>query len=406
MALIIQKFGGTSVGNLERIQLVAEKIKNTRAQGHDVVVVVSAMHGETDRLINLAKTIHAQPDSREYAVLVATGEQVSIALLTLALMAQGCPARSYSGTQARIYTDTHHKKARILNIDDQLLRKDLAAGLVPVVAGFQGVSHDGDITTLGRGGSDTTAVALAAALQADECQIYTDVDGVYTADPRVVPEAQRIEKISFTEMLELASLGAKVVQQRAVEFAGKYHVPVRVLSSFHEGPGTLIDLGEPSMESPLITGIVINRDVTKLTISNLPQQAELIAEIIGALSAEQIEVDMLTQHSTTAGLMDLTFTISQEEALKAGDILKNLEKKYSIKEILTYSKVAKLSVVGVGLRSHPAIMSTFFKTLGIQKIAVHLVTTSEIKASVLINENDAEKGIQALHAAFGLNKPC
>lgn len=406
MALIIQKFGGTSVGSLERIQLVAEKIKNTRAQGHDVVVVVSAMHGETDRLINLAKTIHAQPDSREYAVLVATGEQVSIALLTLALMAQGCPARSYSGTQARIYTDTHHKKARILNIDDQLLRKDLAAGLVPVVAGFQGVSHDGDITTLGRGGSDTTAVALAAALQADECQIYTDVDGVYTADPRVVPEAQRIEKISFTEMLELASLGAKVVQQRAVEFAGKYHVPVRVLSSFHEGPGTLIDLGEPSMESPLITGIVINRDVTKLTISNLPQQAELIAEIIGALSAEQIEVDMLTQHSTTAGLMDLTFTISQEEALKAGDILKNLEKKYSIKEILTYSKVAKLSVVGVGLRSHPAIMSTFFKTLGIQKIAVHLVTTSEIKASVLINENDAEKGIQALHVAFGLNKPC
>lgn len=405
MALIVQKFGGTSVGNLERIQLVAEKIKYTRSQGHDVVVVVSAMSGETDRLITLAKTIHAQPDPREYAVLVSTGEQVSIALLTLALMAQGCPARSYSGAQAHIRTDAHHKKARILNIDDQILRNDLAAGLVPVVAGFQGISHDGDITTLGRGGSDTTAVALAAVLQADECQIYTDVDGVYTADPKVVPQAQRLDKVSFAEMLELASLGAKVVQQRAVEFAGKFQVPLRVLSSFNEGPGTLISFGEQGMEHPLITGIVLNQEVAKLTIPGLPQHAEIVADILATLSTEQIDVDMLSQQTTSAGSIDLTFTVSQDDYFKALTITQALGKTHQTKEIISHTKIAKLSLVGVGLRSHPAIISTLFRILGMQKISVHLITTSEIKASVLVDENDVERGAQALHTAFGLNKP-
>lgn len=404
MALIVQKFGGTSVGNLERIQLVAEKIKFTRAQGHDVVVVVSAMGGETDRLINLAKSIHAQPDPREYAVLVATGEQVSIALLTLALMAQGCPARSYTGGQAQIHTDNHHKKARILGIDDQVLRSDLAAGLVPVVAGFQGISADGDITTLGRGGSDTTAVALAAILKADECQIYTDVDGVYTADPKVVPDAQRLDKVSFEEMLELASSGAKVLQQRAVEFAGKYEVPVRVLSSFQEGPGTLITFSEHGMEKPLITGIVANTHIAKLTLHGLPLSTDIVAEIIAALSAEQIDVDMLSQQTTQNNLMDLTLAVSCDDHTYALNIAHKLGKTYQAKEVVSHTKIAKLSLVGIGLRSHPAIISTLFKVLGMEKIPVHLITTSEIKTSVLIDEANVERGAQALHAAFCLDK--
>lgn len=402
MALIVQKFGGTSVGNLERIQRAAAKVIQTRAQGHDVVVVVSAMSGETDRLINLAKAIHDQPDSREYASLVATGEQVSIALFALALIAQGCPARSYTGTQAQIKTDNHHKKARILSIDDEILRNDLAAGYVPVVAGFQGISAEGDITTLGRGGSDTTAVALAAILQADECQIYTDVDGVYTADPKIVPEAQKLNEITFTEMLELASQGAKVIQQRAVEFAGKYQVPLRILSSFQDGVGTFINFAEEGMEKPIITGIAYSRFEAKLTVKGLPLRMEIIAEIIAALNSQQIDTDMLAQQMVTTNTMDFTLTTARDDYANAFNILNELVKKYNTQEIITNVKVAKLSLIGVGLRSHPAIMSTLFKILGIHGIPVQLITTAEIKISLLLNEADLERGVQVLHTAFGL----
>ena len=402
MALIVQKFGGTSVANLERIQRAAAKVMQTRAQGHDVVVVVSAMSGETDRLINLAKAIHEQPDAREYAALVATGEQVSITLFALALIAQGCPARSYTGTQAHIKTDNHHKKARILSIDAEILRNDLAAGYVPVVAGFQGISAEGDITTLGRGGSDTTAVALAAVLQADECQIYTDVDGVYTADPKVVPKAQKLNAITFTEMLELASQGAKVVQQRAVEFAGKYKVPLHILSSFKDEIGTFINFAEEGMEKPIISGIAYSRFEAKLTIKQLPLRMEIIAEIIAALNSQQIDTDMLAQHSVTTDTMDFTLTIARDDCANALTILNELLKKYHIQEIMSNVKVAKLSLIGVGLRSHPAIMSTLFKTLGINGISVQLVTTAEIKVSLLLNEIDLERSMQVLHTAFGL----
>jgi len=405
MALIVQKFGGTSVGDIERIQRVAQKIKQTRAQGHDVVVVVSAMNGETDRLINLAKSVNAEPDPREYAALVAAGEQVSITLLTLALIAQGCPARSYTGAQAHIRTDSHHKKARILAIDETILQADLAAGIVPVVAGFQGISPEGDITTLGRGGSDTTAVAIAAVLHADECQIYTDVDGVYTADPKVVPQAQRLEQVSFAEMLELASLGAKVIQQRAVEFAGKYQVPVRVLSSFQEGPGTLISFTAPEgMEQPLITGVVANSQIAKFTLHGLPQCANIVAETITALNDEKIEVDMLSQQTTFNKLIDLAFTVSHEDYSRTLFITQKLGQKNQVKEIVSHTEIAKLSLVGVGLRSHPAIIRTLFKILGTHTIPVHLITTSELKASVLVNEIDLERGARALHTAFGLDK--
>lgn len=404
MALIVQKFGGTSVGNLERIRHVANTVVQTRAQGHDVVVVVSAMSGETDRLISLAKSIHEQADSREYAMLVATGEQVSIALLALALTAQGCPARSYTGAQVNIRTDNHHKKARILSIDDHILRSDLAAGRVPVVAGFQGVSHEGDITTLGRGGSDTTAVALAAVLQADECQIYTDVDGIYTADPNVVPKAHRLDKITFSEMLELSSLGSKVVQQRAVEFAGKYQVPLRVLSSFNQGPGTLVSFGGEGLEQPIITGIAFKRQEAKLAIHGLPRQSEVIAEILTVFNAAQIEMDMLTQQININDKMDLVFTVTREDYPNALELLSHFGNQYHAQEIIGNDKIAKLSLVGVGLRSHPVIIGTMFKVLGTQAIPVQLVSTSEIKVSVIVDEGHIERGVQALHAAFGLDK--
>jgi aspartate kinase len=401
MALIVQKFGGTSVGSLERIRQVAAKIMQARAQGHNVVAVVSAMSGETDRLINLAKTIHEQPEPREYAVLVATGEQVSIALLTMVLIAAGCPARSYTGIQAQIRTDQHYQKARILAIEPHVLQKDLLAGYVPVVAGFQGVTENGDITTLGRGGSDTTAVALAAALQADECQIFTDVDGVYTADPRIVPTAQRLAKITFPEMLELASLGAKVVQQRAVEFAGKYQVPLRVLSTFEEGSGTFISFAERGLEQPGVTGITYNRNEAKITL-RIPQRAEAIAHILMVLADAQIDIDMLVQQEVMPDIMEAAFTIARDDFTKALALLDSISAALKITQLTTHRKVAKISLVGIGLRSHPATISTLFKTLGTQNIAVQLTSMAEIKISILIEEQDVERCMCALHVAFGL----
>lgn len=404
MALIVQKYGGTSVGDLEKIQQVAAKIMQARAAGHEVVVVVSAMSGETDRLINLAKAVHSNPDSREYAVLVATGEQVSIALLTMALVAQGCPARSFTGAQAQICTDNQHKKARILAIDCQELRNALAAGQVPVVAGFQGVSAEGDITTLGRGGSDTTAVALAAALKADECQIYTDVEGVYTADPRLVPKAQCLDRIAFEEMLEFAGLGAKVLQQRAVEFAGKYQVPLRVLSTFTEGSGTLINFTEQGMEQALVKGIAVSHQQARLTVSGMsPQHPKMAAEILAALDAAQIDVDMLAHQIITPERMDFTFSLLRDDYDKALTILSQQMQQHDTRDVLGDTKVAKLSLVGVGLRAHPAIISTLFKTLGSQGIPISLVSTSEIRVSVLIDEKHVGHGVQALHTAYGLD---
>lgn len=403
MALIVQKFGGTSVGSLERIQHVATKVSQTKAQGHDVIVVVSAMSGETDRLITLAKSIQEQPNQREYAVLLATGEQAAIALVTMALMAQGISARSYTGGQAQIHTDDHHKKARILAINSHALRQDLTAGCIPVVAGFQGIAENGDITTLGRGGSDTTAVALAAALKADECQIFTDVDGIYTADPNVVPKAQRLDTVTFEEMLELSSLGAKVVQQRAVEFAGKYQVPLRVLSSFVDGPGTLVNFTEKGAGHPIITGIACNRFEACLTLNAIPHKPDAVAEIVAMLANEHIEIDMLAQRSANTQGFDLTFTLSREEYPKALAILEEQRKALKAGKVEGNTKIAKISLVGVGLRSHPAIIGTLYKCFGSHNIGVQLISTSEIKVSAVIEEAQVEQGVRALHSAYGLD---
>lgn len=403
MALIIQKYGGTSVGNLDRIRNVATKVMQTKAQGHDVVVVVSAMSGETDRLISLAKSIQEQPNQREYAVLLSTGEQVAIALLTMALMSRGCNARSYTGMQARIQTDANHKKARILGINCHALQQDLTLGFIPVVAGFQGVAENGDITTLGRGGSDTTAVALAAALKADECQIYTDVDGIYTADPNVVPKAQRLDSISFNEMLELSSLGAKVVQQRAVEFAGKYQVPLRVLSTFVDGPGTLVNFNEKGIDQAIISGIACNRFEARLTLNTIPQKPNAIADIVANLANEHIEIDMLVQKATKPGTIDITFTVSRDEFAKAFAVLEDQAKIQKAGSVEGDTKIAKISLVGVGLRSHPAIIGTLYKCFGRHNIAIQLISTSEIKVSAVIDEAHVEHGIRELHSAYGLD---
>jgi len=404
MALIVQKFGGTSVGSLERIQHVAQKVAQTKAQGHQVVVVVSAMSGETDRLISLAKTLSSHPDPREYATLISTGEQVSMALVSMALLALGCQARSYTGGQARINTDSQHKKARIMGIEAETLKTDLAQGLVPVVAGFQGIAANGDITTLGRGGSDTTAVALAAALGADECQIYTDVDGVYTTDPRIVPEARRLSMITFEEMLELASLGAKVLQIRSVEFAGKYNVPVRVLSSFQEGPGTLITFEQVGMEAPKVSGIAFNRDEAKLTLMGVPDKPGIAARILEPVSSAGIEIDMIIQNVAVDGIIDFTFTVHRDDYQKTLELLSDVAKELEARAVLGDNKIAKLSLVGVGMRSHAGIASTMFTTLGREGINIQLISTSEIKISVVIDEKYLELGVRSLHTAFGLGE--
>ncbi len=400
MALIVQKYGGTSVGTPERIEAVAAKVMATRAAGNDVVVVVSAMSGETDRLLQLARTVHADPPARELDVLLATGEQVTIALLTIALQRCGCDARSYTGAQVHILTDNAHGKARIVDIDGARVRDDLNKGRVVVVAGFQGVDEDGNITTLGRGGSDTTAVAMAAALKADECQIFTDVDGVYTADPRVVPQARRLDRITDEEMLEMASLGAKVLQIRSVEFAGKYRVPLRVLSSFVDGPGTLITYEEKAMEEPLISGIAFNRDEAKLTVRGVPDQPGVAHRIFGGIAQANINVDMIVQNVGADGTTDLTFTVHRGDYRKAIDVLRQMQ--LSAREIIGDDKIVKISVVGVGMRSHSGVASTTFKALADEGINIQMISTSEIKISVVVDEKYLELGVRALHDAFGL----
>lgn len=404
MGLIVQKFGGTSVGSVERINKVADLVIKTRKQGHDVVVVVSAMSGETNRLIALAKEITSNPNPRELDMLVATGEQVSIALVAMALEEKNCPARSYTGAQVRILTDSAYTKARIQEIDSALIRRDLSEGKVVVVAGFQGIDEAGNITTLGRGGSDTTGVALAAALKADECQIFTDVDGVYTTDPRVVPEARRLDSVTYEEMLELASLGAKVLQIRSVEFASKYQVPLRVLSSFEPGAGTLIVPEERQMEQPLISGIAFNRDEAKLTIVGVPDRPGVAYHILGPVADKNIEVDMIVQNVGEDGTTDFTFTVHRNDYERALAVLRDVAKELGARQVNGDNKIVKVSVVGVGMRSHAGIASTMFKALSKEGINIRMISTSEIKISVVLDEKYLELAVRALHAAFKLDQ--
>lgn len=405
MSLFVQKYGGTSVGTIERIEAVAEKVAGFRAQGHDIVVAVSAMSGETNRLIGLAHEIQEKPDPREMDVLVSTGEQVTIALLCMALKKRGYDARSYTGSQVKILTDNSHTKARIQDIDVSNMRADLEAGRVVVVAGFQGADEDGNITTLGRGGSDTTGVALAAALKADECQIYTDVDGVYTTDPRVCEGARRLSKITFEEMLEMASQGSKVLQIRSVEFAGKYNVPLRVLHSFQEGPGTLITLDEDfsDMEQPLVSGIAFNRDEAKITITGIPDTPGVAARVLAPIGAANIEVDVIVQNVSEDNTTDLTFTTHRNDMERARDILEKVSSEVGAKNVVTDDGVAKVSVVGVGMRSHAGVASQMFEALAQDNINIQMITTSEIKICVIIEERYLELAVRSLHKAFDLD---
>ena len=404
MALIVQKYGGTSVGSVERIEHVAEKVIAAKNQGNQLVVVVSAMSGETNRLVELAKSVADKPEPRELDVLLSTGEQVTIALLAMAFIKRGCPARSYAGHQVHILTDSAHNKARILDIDNARVQKDLADGYVVVIAGFQGQDEHGNITTLGRGGSDTTAVAMAAALKADECQIYTDVDGVYTTDPRVVSEARRLARITFEEMLEMASLGSKVLQIRAVEFAGKYNVPLRVLSSFEDGPGTLITYEDKDMEQALISGIAFNRDEAKLTILGVPDQPGVAYNILGPIGNANIEVDMIIQNVGADATTDFTFTVHRNDYEKALEILTSISKELKAREVNGDNKIVKISLVGVGMRSHAGIASTMFEALAKEGINIRMISTSEIKVSVVVDEKYLELGVRSLHSAFGLEE--
>jgi aspartate kinase len=405
MSLIVQKFGGTSVGSIERIEQVAEKVARFCSEGHDLVVVVSAMSGETNRLISLAHEVQDRPVPREMDVLVSTGEQVTTALLSMALTKRGVKAKSYNGSQVRILTDDAHTKARIREIDDQRLHADLAEGFVIVVAGFQGVDEHGNITTLGRGGSDTTAVALAAALKAEECQIYTDVDGVYTTDPRVVDGARRLNHITFEEMLEMASMGSKVLQIRAVEFAGKYNVPLRVLHSFEEGPGTLISLEDADdMETPTIAGIAFNRDEAKLTILGVPDMPGVAHRILGPIGDANIEVDVIVQNVAEDNSTDFTFTVGRVDLPRAEEVLTRVATELEAREVRSDSKIAKVSVVGVGMRSHAGVASQMFAALADVGINIQMITTSEIKISVIIEEKFLELAVRALHSSFELDK--
>ena len=405
MALYVQKFGGTSVGSVERIEAVADRVIATRKQGHDVVVVVSAMSGETNRLLALANDILEQPTPRELDVLLSTGEQVTIALLCMALHKRGCNARSFTGGQVRILTDEAHTKARIKEIDDRNIRSELAQGNVVVVAGFQGIDEAGNITTLGRGGSDTSAVALAAALKADECQIYTDVKGVYTTDPRVVEDARLLRTITFEEMLELASLGAKVLQIRSVEFAGKYKVPLRVLSSFEDDPGTLISLeDENEMEAPIISGIAFTRDEAKVTVSGVPDVPGIAYRVIGPVSDAGIEVDVIVQNVSADGTTDITFTVKRQDSEQTREIIGRIGEDVKARSVTLDKKIAKISLVGVGMRSHAGIASKMFKALADESINIQIITTSEIKISVVIEEKYLELAVRTLHSAFGLGE--
>jgi len=406
MALIVQKYGGTSVGSIECIEAVAKKISEFRDKGDDVVVVVSAMSGETNRLTALAMEMMEQPTPREMDVLLSTGEQVTIALLCMALEKRGYGARSFTGGQVRILTDEAHTKARIREIDSSRIQAQLEQGEVVVVAGFQGVDESGDITALGRGGSDTTAVALAASLKAEECQIYTDVKGVYTTDPRVVEDAKLLKSITFEEMLELASLGTKVLQIRSVEFAGKYKVPLRVLSTFEEGAGTLISLEEDTdMEDPAIAGIAFERDEAKLTVAGVPDVPGIAYNVIGPVSEAGIEVDVIVQNAAADGSNDITFTVKRSESDKTKVILDKLASSLKAKGVVLDKKVCKVSLVGVGMRSHAGIASRMFKALADENINIQIITTSEIKISVVIEEKYLELAVRALHSTFDLGDP-
>ena len=414
MSLIVEKYGGTSVANIARIKAVARNVAESVKQGHKMVVVVSARAGETDKLLALARETQAAatatvatPSAREIDMLVSTGEQVTIALLALALQTIGVNARSYTGAQLRILTDQTHGKARIVEIQSERAGRDLEEGTVVVVAGFQGVDRDNNITTLGRGGSDTTAVALAAALKADECRIYTDVDGVYTADPRLVPEARRLDRITFEEMLELSGAGARVLQIRAVEFAGKYNVPLRVLSSFEPGVGTLITYeannGDKTMEQPLISGITYNRDEAKVTIRGVPDKPGIAYGLLGPVSDAHINVDMIVQNVGSDGLTDLTFTVSSADLEKSKQILAPIAAELGAEEVVGDSDLAKVSVVGVGMRSHAGIATTMFKALAEKGINIQMISTSEIKISVTIDMEYTELAVRTLHKAFHLD---
>ncbi|MAS83550.1 MAG: aspartate kinase [Legionellales bacterium] len=404
MALIVQKYGGTSVGTVEKIQLVAEKIIETKKEGHQVVVVVSAMSGETNRLLALAKNISSSPDNRELDVLLSTGEQVTIALLSMALKEKGFDAISYTGGQISIQTDSAHSKARINNIEVGRVQRELEDGRIVVIAGFQGVDEHGNITTLGRGGSDTTAVAMAAALSAQECRIYTDVNGVYTADPRIVDDAKKLSSITYEEMLEMASLGSKVLQTRAVEFAGKYNINLRVLSSFEEGSGTLITNEEEIMEAALISGIAHNTDEAKLTVIGVPDKPGVASLILTPIAEANIEVDMIVQNVGVNNSTDFTFTVHRNDYDKAMSILKRTAKEINAADVIGDDKIVKISVVGVGMRSHAGVARTIFKVLADEKINIQMISTSEIKVSVVVDEKHLESGVRTLHMAFGLGK--
>ena len=411
MALIVQKYGGTSVGNPERIKNVAQRVARFQAQGHQVVVVLSAMSGETNKLIALAKEVQANPDPRELDMVMSTGEQVSIGLLAMALKDIGCPARSYTGGQIKVLTDATFTKARILSIDEANMRRDLDAGNVIVVAGFQGVDADGNITTLGRGGSDTSAVAMAATLKAEECQIYTDVDGVYTTDPRVVPEACKLNTITFEEMLEMASLGSKVLQIRSVEFAGKYKVKLRVLSSFEEEgqetSGTLITLeDDTTMEQPIISGIAFNRDEAKLTVLGVPDRPGIAYQILGPIGDANIDVDMIIQNVGHDGSTDFSFTVNRGDFVRTKKMLEEqIKPQVGARAIEGDNKICKVSAVGVGMRSHPGVASQMFRTLAEEGINIQMISTSEIKISVVVDEKYLELAVRVLHRAFELDQP-
>ncbi len=410
MALIVQKYGGTSMGSPERIREVAKRIAHYHQQGHQLIVVPSAMSGETNRLIGLARELNADPDGRELDVIASTGEQVSVGLLSLALQNIGIKARSYTGWQVKILTDSAHTKARILSIEDDNVRRDLDAGYVAVVAGFQGIDEKGNITTLGRGGSDTTGVALAAALKADECQIFTDVDGVYTTDPRVVPEARKLEQITFEEMFELASLGSKVLQIRSVEFAGKYKVKLRVLSSFtpHDSTdmGTLITYEEDeNMEQPIISGIAFTRDEAKLTVTGVPDRPGIAYAILGPIAEANIDVDVIIQNTSTDGITDFSFTVHRNDFTKAMTILNDKVKPaINAKAVTGDNRSAKVSIVGIGMRSHAGIAAKMFECLARENVNIQMIATSEIKTSVVVDEKYMELAVRALHQAFELDK--
>lgn len=404
MALLVQKYGGSSVGTLDRIRHVASKIIAAKNQGHQVVVALSAMQGETDRLIQMAEALAPEPDAREYDMLVATGEQVSISLLTIALNAMGCPARSYTGFQIGILTDAVHTKARILNVKTDAILNDLDEGYVVVIAGFQGVNQRGDITTLGRGGSDTTAVALAAALKAEECQIYTDVEGVYTTDPRMIPEASLLSQISFEEMLEMSSLGAKVLQMRSVEIASKHHIPIRVLSTFSDHPGTLVTVEEKVMTKRLVSGIAFSREEAIIALSGVPNRAGIEGHILGKVSEANVEIDMIAQNATDKETTDFTFTVQRKDYPKTLKIIEILAKELGAISVKSNANVVKLSLVGIGMRSHAGVATTMFKALGDSNINIQMITTSEIKISVVITEESLEKAVRAVHDAFELDK--